>query len=160
MKSFRDLRTLLPAVILVTLVATVLGAGYYFGSAHTNSAKGAWDVNPIFINFSSQVGSGSVTDSLTCSPPVAPVTLLTKSNQPNIITLTASPSSFQSCGSTPNSVTVTAACTPNAQASGSCVGDFSGRVTVCGPTPYTCLGRILIVVITVTSNSNSQSALA
>jgi len=156
MKSLHGLRALLPAIILVTLVATGLGIGYYFASARPNSANVTWAANPLFINFSPQAGSGSTPDSFTCSSSVAPVTLLARSNQPDIIILTVSPSSFPSCGSSPDNVVVTSACTPAAQANGSCLGDFSGKVTVCGPTPYTCLGRTLIVVITVTSN-NSHS---
>ena len=156
MASCHSLRTLLPTVILISLAATGLGAGYYFTSARPNSATVTWAANPLFINFSSQAGSGNVPDSFTCSPSVATVTLLSKSNQPDIIILTASPSPFPSCGSSPDNVVITSACTPASQANGSCLGDFSGKVTVCGPTPYTCLGRTLIVVITITSN-NSHS---
>ncbi len=156
MASSHSLRAVLPAVVLVVLVATGLGAGYYFASARPNSHSVTWAMYPLFINFSSQDGSGSVPDSFTCSPSVAPVTLLTRSNQPDIVMLAVSRSSFPTCGSSPDNVVVTAACTPAAQVNGSCLGDFSGKVIVCGPTPYTCLVRTLIVVITVTSN-NSHS---
>ena len=158
MASPHTLRTLLPAAILISLAATGLGASYYFTTARPNSATVTWAANPLFINFSSQAGSGNVPDSFTCSPSVATVTLLSKSNQPDIITLTASPPSFPSCGSSSDNVLVTAACTPAARANGSCLGDFSGKLTVCGPTPYTCLERTLIVIITVTgSNSHSDN---
>ena len=145
------LRTTLPVVTLVVIVtALALGAGYYLASAGAIPPSVTWSVNPLFINFSSQIGSGSSPDSFTCSPPVAPVTLKSTSNQPSIITLTVTPSSFSSCGSTPDNILVTATCTPVSQANNTCSGDFSGMVVVCGPTPYTCLKRTLIVVITVT----------
>ena len=153
MASSHRLHTVLPSVILIGIVASGLGAGYYFASAHPNSAKVTWAANPLFITFSSQAGSAKLPDSFTCSPAVAPVTLLTRSNQPAIITLTVDPSVYSNCGSLPDNVVVTATCTPAAQANGSCLGEFSGKVIVCGPTTYTCLVRTLIVVINVTSNN-------
>ncbi len=155
MKSLHGLRALLPAIILVTLVGVGLGASYYFTSARPNSVTVTWAANPLFIKFSSQAGSGSVSDSFTCSSSVTSVALLTRSNQPDIISLTVDPSGFSSCGSTPDNVVVTAACTPTAQANNTCLGDFSGKVTVCGPSPYTCLQRTLIVVINVANNNDN-----
>lgn len=148
----RNVLGLMPAVILVTVVAVGLGTGYYLASVQASTPAVAWSVNPLFITFSSQTGSGSTSDSFTCSPVVAPVTLQAISSQPSTITLTANPSSFARCGSLPDSVVVTAACTTTAQANGTCAGDFSGKVKVCGPTPYTCLQRTLNVVITVSNN--------
>lgn len=155
MASSNRLRTLLPVVALIALVATGLGAGYYFASANSGPTV-AWQLNPLFVTFSSQAGSGSAQDSFTCSSTVAPVILEAFSNQPSIVSLTVTPSSFTSCGSTADNVVVNAACTTSAQASQSCHGDFSGRVFVCGPTPYTCLQRALIVVITVPNNGNQN----
>jgi hypothetical protein len=153
MPSRYSLRTLLPAVILVALIATGLGAGYYT-SARPSSPRITWTTNPLFITFSSQPGSGSLPDSFTCNPPVAPVTLIARSNQPDIITLTVNPPGFSRCGSVPDNLVVTATCTLAAQASNTCPGDFSGKVSVCGPTPYTCLQRTLNLVINVSNTNN------
>jgi hypothetical protein len=147
MASSHSLRAVLPAVILVALAATGLGASYYFASASTVDVR--WAVNPLRITFSAQTGSGSAPDSFKCSPSVAPVTLKAFPNQPDIITLTIDKSAFPSCGSLPDNVVVTTACTPAAQANGSCLGDFSGMVVVCGPEPYTCLSEKLSVNIRV-----------
>jgi len=159
MASPHNLRNLFLAIILVALVATGLGASYYFASARSaraDSARVTWAANPLFINFSSQVGSGSLPDSFTCSSTVGPVTFIIRSNQPDMITLTVSPSGFSSCGSTPDNVVITAACTPTAFSNNRCLEGFTGMVTVCGPTPYECLVRSLIVVIQVTNNSDQS----
>jgi hypothetical protein len=157
MQSRSSLRTLFP-IVMIALVATGLGAGYYFASAHSGPSA-IWDRNPLFLTFSTSAGSGNAQDSFTCNNPVAPVTLEAISNQPSIVSLTVSPSSFANCGFATNSVEVTAACTASAQTSQSCQGDFSGKLFVCGPTAYTCLQRALIVVITVTSDGNQNSQL-
>src|SRR5438034_11754192 len=131
MASPHNMRKLVLAVILVALVATGLGASYYFAcarSARADSAKATWAVNPLFITFPSQDGSGSLPDSLTCSPTVGPVTFIIRSNQPDMITLTVSPSGFSSCGSTPDNVVVTAACTPTAFSNNRCLEGFTGKI--------------------------------
>jgi len=144
------LRRSLPAIILVTVVACGLGGGYYFAYADSSQPKVSWQTNPLKITFASQAGSGMGSDSFTCSQTVSPVTLKATSNQPDTVSLTVSPSSFPSCGSSPDNVFVTAACA--SVASESCVGNFTGRVNLCGPTPYTCLpSRMLVVIIRVTS---------
>ncbi len=152
--SYYNLWTALPALVLVITVAVGLGSGYYFAYADSSPAKVAWLTNPLFITFVSESGSGSgmASDPFTCSQTVAPVTLQAVSNQPGSISLTVSPAAFPGCGSTPDNVIVTTVCTSEAATSQSCLGNFTGRVTVCGPTPYTCLhSRSLIVVIRVTS---------
>ena len=45
-----------------------------------------------------------------------------------------------------------------AKVSGNCVGGFSGKVVVCGPTPYTCLKRTLIVVVNGTAGQQSLNS--
>src|SRR2546430_8551484 len=75
MTTSNRLRALLPAVVLVTLVAIGLGADYYFASAQ-NSFVVTWSENPLKIKFSARSGtSGSSPDSFTCSPSVTRVTL-------------------------------------------------------------------------------------
>ena len=149
----------LSAVILVVIVATGLGAGWYFASAAKgNDPLANWTVDPLRFTFSQSQGSGSGTDAFTCTPSVSPVTLDVFSAEPRIITFTVKPSSFPSCGTTPNGVVVTAACTPVGISQDQCGGQnqFYGTITVCGPTPYQCFDKSLIVVVTVTGNSNSQ----
>ena len=46
MASSNRLRTLLPVVALIALVATGLGAGYYFASANSGPTV-AWQLNPL-----------------------------------------------------------------------------------------------------------------
>ena len=145
----RRWRTLLVATALVALVAAGLGAGYYFASAESNFVV-TWSDNPLMIKFSARsTTSESAPDSFTCSPSVAPVTLKAQSSAPDTITLTVSPSAFPSCSSTPDNVVVTASCTATATANGTCPGEYTGTVVVCGPTSYTCLKKALAVSITV-----------
>ncbi|OLD08553.1 MAG: hypothetical protein AUI95_02900 [Crenarchaeota archaeon 13_1_40CM_3_52_4] len=140
---------MLPAVVLITLVAIGLGAEYYFASAQ-DSFVVTWSQNPLKFKFSARSSmSESASDSFTCSLSVAPVTLNAQTSMPDTIALTVSPSAFPSCGSTPVDVIVTASCTASATANGTCPGEYTGTVTVCGPTSYTCLKKALAVSITV-----------
>src|SRR5437588_10776532 len=139
MTSSNGLRALLPAIVLITLVAIGLGAGYYFASAE-NSFVVTWSQNPLKIKFSARSStSGSAPDSFACSPSVAPVTLDAQTNLPDAITLTVSPSAFPSCGPTPVDVVVTAACTASATANRTFPGECTGTVTAYGRRSYTCL---------------------
>jgi len=144
------LRFILP-IALVALIG--LGAGYYFASASTPSFPVTWSIRPLSIKFNTAGSfSGSASDSFTCSPSVSPVTLVTTSSQPDIISITVSPSSFSSCGSTPDNVVVTAACTAAHQDT-SCDGDhYTGTVQVCGPSAYTCMKQVLAVTVAVTTH--------
>ena len=149
-----NLMKIIPSLALVATIAIGLGAGYYFASASTPSFPVTWSVRPLPIKFDSKItSSGSAPDSFTCSPPVATVTLQAQSSNPAIITLTVSPTSFPTgCGSAPDNVVVTASCTSASLASGTCDGDqFTGTVTVCGPSSYTCLKQVLAVTIAVTT---------
>src|SRR6266436_1844798 len=130
------LRFIVP-IALVMVIA--VGAGYYSAYAKNSGAPVVWNINPIQIKFNTSDGfSGSVPDSFTCSPTVSPVTLVATSNNPSIISITVSPSSFSTCKSTaPDSVVITASCTPAFQ-NASCDGDqYQGLIQVCGPSPYT-----------------------
>ena len=139
------------AIALVAIIAIGLGAGYYFASA-SSSFPVTWSVRPLMIRFNaSPPFSGSAPDSFKCSPDVSPVTLQAFSSAPDIISLTVSPSFFSTCGSNPDNVVVTAACTPDHQDT-SCDGQFTGTVEVCGPAPYTCLKQFLAVTIAVTTH--------
>src|SRR6266705_3571233 len=127
-------------IIPFALVAVIgLGAGYYSAYAR-NVFPVTWSINPLMIKFNASGDfSGSQLDSFTCHPSVSPVTLQAFSSQPDFITITVSPSSFSSCGSTPDNVVVTAACTL-AHKNSTCDGDqYTGSVIVCGGTSYACL---------------------
>src|SRR5436189_1580482 len=133
------LRTLLVGTALVALVAAGLGAGYYFASAESNFVV-TWSENPLKIKFSARSAtSGGAPDSFTCSPSVTPVTLKVQSSAPDTITLTVSPSAFQSCGSAPDTFVVTASCNASPTASGTCPGEFTETVLVSGSTMYSYL---------------------
>ena len=141
------------ATSLIAVAVIALGAGYYFASASTPSFPVSWSVRPLAIKFNTSGSfSGSDPDSFTCSPSVSPVTLQAFSSQPDFITITVSPSSFPSCGSSPDNVVVTATCTAAHQDT-SCDGDqYTGTVEVCGPAPYTCLKQFLAVTVAVTTH--------
>jgi len=143
------------ANVLVALVAIGLGSGYYFASA-SSSPTVTWAKNPLYVAFSSQVGSGSGQDSFKCSSTIAPVTLQVFSSEPDTVAVTVGPSAFPSCGSTPNNVVVTATCTASARAEHSCEENFYGIVVVCGPSSYNCLRQILVVIVNI-SNSDDQT---
>ncbi len=151
----QNLRMALPAIVLVTSIVIGLGSGYYFASADRQT-RVTWDRNPLIVTFSSQTGSGSARDSFTCSNRVAPVVLEAFSNQPSVVSLTVSPSAFSSCGSTVDSVVVTASCTASDSAH-ACPGDSAGKVLVCGPTSYTCQERSLIVIISRHDHNNGRN---
>src|SRR5437667_5540477 len=141
-------------IIPIALLAIIsLGAGYYFAYARNSNFPVSWSINPLMIKFNaSGPFSGSAADSFTCSPSVSPVTLQAFSSRPDIITITVSPSSFPSCGSSPDNVVVTATCTAAHQDT-SCDGDqYTGTVEVCGPAPYTCLKQFLAVTVAVTTH--------
>ena len=149
-------RSSLTVAIGIVLVAVIgLGAGYYFayaGNPSPNSFPVSWSVTPLTIKFAvTQTFSASAPDSFTCSPDQAPVTLVAQSNFPSNITITVSPTTFPSCGSTPDNVIVTASCTAD-HMNTSCDGDrYTGSITVCAPNPYTCLKKVLNVNVAVTT---------
>jgi len=141
-------------ILPIALVAVIsLGTGYYFAYARSSNFPVTWSINPLMIKFNTSDGFGaSAPDSFTCRSPVSPVTLEAFSSQPDFITITVSPSSFSSCGSTPDNVVVTAACTA-AHRNTSCDGDsYTGSVIVCGGTSYACLTQTLVVDVAVTTH--------
>jgi len=146
-------RSLVRLIVPITLLAVIsLGAGYYFAAAKNPNATVQWSANPLMIKFNASGSfSGSASDSFTCQGRVSPVTLQTTSSQPNIISITVTPSSFSTCSSTPDVVVVKASCTP-AFLNTNCDGDqYTGTVQVCGPSPYTCLQSVLTVTVAVTT---------
>ncbi|HYY91225.1 MAG TPA: hypothetical protein VE955_04495 [Candidatus Dormibacteraeota bacterium] len=124
----------LPHIILGLSISLIMvGAYMTVGLASTSVPKATWAVNPLTITFSSTAGMGSASDSFTCSPSITNIQLVGKSSNPTMITLTVAPTSFASCGSTPDTVTITVSCdVPAAQ----CAGTYQGLVQIRNPTNY------------------------
>ncbi len=140
-----SLRPQLPHILVATALVAIMAVAYASVAFAPTSPKAAWTVNPLVINFSAGTGSGSATDSVTCSPSAGFVQLLARSSNPAKISLSASPSGF-SCGSAPTSTTITATClVPAAQ----CQGSYTGQVQVRQPANYRNLPDSLTVRITV-----------
>jgi hypothetical protein len=76
------------------------------------------------------------------------VVLIPKTSQPGNVALSAKPSSFLSCGSTPNPTFLSASCLVKAS---QCVGTYQGMITVQQASTYTNLaasGLKVIIVVT------------
>lgn len=137
----RKLRKALPAVILIGIIAAGLASGYYATVLAKRQDGVNWHINPIQVTFSATDSSGSARDSFQCHPDTGPVVLEAKSSNPGRIILSVSPSSFPTCGSPPDRVVVTASCASGVDQNGNtlgednCEGQFTGQVTVMGPTP-------------------------
>ena len=120
--------------IIAGLAITVIMVGAYVSVGPIQSAapKAGWGTDPVTITFASAAGQGSSIDSFTCDPSTTNVMLVAHASTVNIA-LTVAPSSFASCSSTPDTVTLTAAClVPAAQ----CVGTYQGLVQIRNPANY------------------------
>ena len=117
------------------------------GFVQSGAPKSTWATSPLTITFAATAGQGSAIDSFTCDPSTTNVMLVAHASTVNIA-LTVAPSSFTSCSSTPDTVTLTATClVPAAQ----CVGTYQGLVQIRNPANY--YGNIpanLKVIIVVT----------
>ena len=115
------LRLYLPHILVAVLTISIVGASYASVLASTSSPKALWSTNPITITVSG--GTGSATDSFKCAPPyISPVVLSTKVNKPLLVSLTAIPSAFSSCGPSFTTFTLTA--------HSAVPGTYSGNVTI------------------------------
>ena len=143
------IRRYLPHIILGLSVSLVIvGAYLAVGIAQINAPKASWAINPLTITFSGAAHSGATTDSFTCSPSTTNIFLTARSSNPSMISLTVAPTSFASCGSTPDTVTITATCLVSAT---QCKGTYQGLVQIHSPSNY--YGNIpdnLKVIIVVT----------
>ena len=120
--------------IIAGLAITVIMVGAYVSVGPIQSAapKAGWGTDPVTIMFAATAGQGSAIDSFTCDPSTTNVTLVAHASTANIA-LTIAPSSFASCNSTPDTVTLTATClVPAAQ----CVGTYQGLVQIRNPANY------------------------
>ena len=143
----RRLVQYLPHLIVAVALVSILGASYASVlAASSTSPKATWAVNPITITFPATVGTGTKGDSLTCSPTTSGITLIAKASTSKV-SLSVTPSSFASCGSIPDVVTLTAHClVPAAQ----CRGTYSGLVQIRQPANYRNIPANLGVTIIVT----------
>src|SRR5947199_4712322 len=134
--------------LLVGLSISLIMVGAYaaVGFAVSSTPKATWAVNPVTISFPATVGSGTKGDSFTCSPNTSGITLTAKASTSKV-SLSVAPSSFASCGSTPDTVTLKASClVPAAQ----CKGTYSGLVQIRQPANYRNIPANLGVSIVVT----------
>ncbi len=127
------IRRYLPHLIVGLSISLVMvGAYMAVGFVQTGAPKSTWATNPLTITFAATAGHGSAIDSFTCSPSTTNVILVAHESTVNIA-LTVAPSSFASCSSTPDTVTLTATClVPAAQ----CVGTYQGIVQIRNPANY------------------------
>jgi len=126
----------LPHVIVVLAVASALGVAYnavILPAATPTTPKVTWTINPLTISFAASDGSGSATDTFSCSLSAGPIALRTISNSPGVVSLTAVPVNFSNCAESLLQVTVVATCEVSAS---QCRGSFSGLVQVRQPTNY------------------------
>ncbi len=124
----------------------MVGAYAAVGFAVSSTPKATWAVNPVTITFPATVGTGTKGDSFTCSPVTSSLTLIAKASTSNV-GLSVAPSSFASCGSSANSVTLTAHCLVSAA---QCRGTYSGLVQIRQPANYRNIPANLGVTIVVT----------
>src|SRR6266487_7047062 len=117
------------------------------GFAYATSPKATWTSAPLNISFAATTGMGSAPGSFTCSPNISGITLRVIVSNPLRMSLTATPSSFSSCSSTPDTVTLTAHCLGSATL---CKGAYQGLVQIRQPDNYRDKPANQKIVITVT----------
>ena len=143
------IRRYLPHLVLGLSISLVMvGAYMAVGFAQNSAPKTTWAVNPLTITFPGSSGTGSAVDSFTCSPSSTNILLVAKSSNPTIISFTVAPTSFASCGSAPDTVSITVTCLVSAT---QCAGTYQGLVQIRNPANY--YGNIpdnLKVIIVVT----------
>src|SRR5437867_2640427 len=128
---------LLAYILVGGAVASALGVAYtavILPSSSLTTPKVTWTTNPLTISFAATDGSGSATDTFSCSPTAGGISLRTVSNSPGIIGLTTVPINFSSCGAALLQVTVIATCLVTDPSQ--CRGSYSGLVQVRQPTNY------------------------
>ncbi len=117
------------------------------GFAYATSPKATWSSAPLDITFAAATGTGSAPASFTCSPSISDITLRIIVSNPLRMSLTAIPSSFSSCSSTPDGVMFTAHCLVSATL---CKGTYQGLVQIRQPDNYRDIPANQKIVITVT----------
>ena len=144
LQSLSTIRRYLPHLLVVISISLVMVGSAATVLSATSTPKALWSTNPITITFSHNTGAGSATDSFKCAPPyLKPIVLTTTVNNPVLVSLTTSPSSFPQCGPSYTTFTLTAhSIVP---------GTYSGTVTIRQTSQYgTAIPPSLIVKIVVT----------
>ncbi len=140
----------IPLIIVGAIIGTSLVITYsivILNTATPTTPKVTWATSPLTISFTGLAGSGSAADGFTCKPGTNLIVMRTVSNSPATIAISVSPLSLASCGSTPQSVTVSVACLVPAD---QCRGSYTGLVQVRQPANYRDLAANLNLQITVT----------
>ena len=139
-------RRYLPQLLVGIAISAIMIAAYAaVGFSASNQPKATWATNPVTITFSGASAHGTASDSFTCSPAASSVIIVSKSASSKV-SLTATPSTFPSCGSIPNTVTLTATClVPAAQ----CKGTFNGQAQIRQPANYRNIPANLAITIIV-----------
>src|SRR5215510_862639 len=139
-------RRYLPQLLVGLAISAIMVAAYAaVGFSASNQPKATWATNPVTISFSGVSGSGSASDSFTCSTAASSIIIIAKASSSKV-SLTATPTTFPSCGSAPDNVTLTATClVPAAQ----CKGTYNGQVQIRQPANYRNIPANLAVTIIV-----------
>src|SRR6266511_6166523 len=105
------IRRYLPHLLVGLSISLVMvGAYMAVGLAQNNAPKATWAVNPLTITVPSTLGTGGASDSFTCGPSTTNIVLTARSSSPAKMSLTIAPTGFASCGSTPDTISITATC--------------------------------------------------
>ena len=143
-----------PHVVLALALSAMLAASYgasVYAPTSSTTPKVTWSPSSVTITFSASVGHSIPVGPVlfTCSHATTiGVVLISKTSQPGNVALSANPSSFLSCGSTPNSTFLSASCLVKAS---QCVGTYQGMITVQQASTYSNLAtsglKVIIVVM-------------
>ena len=140
----------LPQILIAVAVSSVLAYGYtsvILQNSSLNTPKVTWLTKPLVITFNANSLFGSAGDLFTCSPSTQLVVDRPISSSPNILAISTNPTSFASCTSAAQSITVTGTClVPPAQ----CRGSYNGVIQTRQPATYRNLADPLQVSINVT----------
>ncbi len=124
---------ILVGLVLGTILAASYGALVYGPSPSSAPPKITWSPTSVRITFSATAGSSGLVGpvSFICSPGTPSIIrLVSLTNNPSKVSLSATPSSFNGCSSgnsSPNNVQLRARCVVSAS---QCIGTYSGTVNV------------------------------
>jgi len=147
------IRQYAPHIVVVLVLGAVLAASYgtsAYAPTSSTTPKVTWSPSSVTITFSASVGHSLPSPvSFTCSPATTGgVVLIPKTSQPGNVALSAKPSSFLSCGSSPNPTFLSASCLVKPS---QCVGTYQGMITVQQASTYSNLAtsglKVIIVVM-------------
>ena len=148
------IRQYAPHIVVALVLGAVLAASYgtsVYAPTGSTTPKVTWSPSSVTITFFASVGHSVPVGPIrfTCSPATTSgVVLIPKTSQPGTVGLLSTPSKFPSCGSTPNSIFLSASCNVSAS---QCVGTYQGMITVQQASTYSNLAssglKVIIVVM-------------